>query len=346
MSSFGPPLSIQELALRMREHGIVCNTAEDIRLLETRLTAVGYYRLEEYTWSFRKLDPNDKSRRLSRFKRPMTFGPIWGAYLFDRRLRILLIDAIERFEIAMRNMVAQVFVEAAGDAYPLKHPHFIPGFMAHDPNYGTRGDKWKRKVNESFLSSNTLRIRHCRETHGVADVADLPIWITVELLTFGELKTLFDSMEPALKTMLAKRLGVADAFLSSTFALIHQVRNKCAHHARIWNIAWKKTDPRNSAKEVPIFRYHLTDAVWFASYNARAASWVIPSRATKQNSFSQISTAFVIVLCGFWLDKIAQTSHWKGRVEATVCPEGKCLSLATEAGFPLGWERHPLWKRP
>lgn len=65
----------------------------------------------------------------------------------------------------------------------------------------------------------------------------------------------------------------------------------------------------------------------------------------KRCSVRMKSTAFVFLLCGFRLDLMAQTSHWKERALMTIYHEGKLLRAAKEAGFVEQWEHHPTWKK-
>jgi len=48
------------------------------------------------------------------FKSDTSFDIIWERYIFDRRLRILLMDAIERIEIAIRSDIVYYFTKEHG----------------------------------------------------------------------------------------------------------------------------------------------------------------------------------------------------------------------------------------
>ena len=63
--------------------------------LIARLKAVNYYRLSGYLYPFRDL-PNDT------FRPGADLDTVWRRYNFDRRLRLILLDAIERIEVAVR----------------------------------------------------------------------------------------------------------------------------------------------------------------------------------------------------------------------------------------------------
>jgi hypothetical protein len=74
-----------------------------------RLRAVNYYRLSAYWYTFRI--PGDPADRL----RPGTsLDTVWRRYAFDRHLRLLVMDAIERIEIALRTEVVNRFTMQHG----------------------------------------------------------------------------------------------------------------------------------------------------------------------------------------------------------------------------------------
>lgn len=342
MSSFDPPLPNKDLVDLLMMHGIVCNTSDEQTLLERAIETVGYYRLEEYTWSFRKRVSADSPLRTAYFKQKTRFSLVWNYYLFDRRLRILLIDAIERFEVALRCAITQLLTDETGSNTPHADISLFPAMNAVDKKTGkTRHEKWLATIQSKYNDSGAYdpRVEHCKKAHGITDIRDLPIWIVMEMTTFGDLKKLYEGLAPALRTKLSLLFGVDEDFLTSSLILLHQVRNRCAHHKRVWNYLWLK----KTRYERPLFMHRLGEPEWYYRYDCASASWV-GSSATTIESFRRKDTAFIFILCGFWLKKIAQTSHWKERVEKVVQPSGCLLKVAEQAGFPIGWEKHPLWK--
>lgn len=343
MSSVDPPLSNKDLTSMLIRHGVLCNTPDEHALLERAVETVGYYRLEEYTWPFRKIDASDNSRRTAYFKQKTRFSVVWNRYLFDRRLRLLLIDAIERFEVALRCGITQLLTAETGGNTPHADISLFPKMQAVDKKTGkTQHAKWLGAIQSKYSDTGTYdpRIEHCKAFHGITDVSCLPIWIVMEMTTFGDLKKLYEGLRPDLKARLSQSMGVEDDFLTSSLILLHQVRNRCAHHKRIWNYLWQKN--RRFVK--PLFMNKPVAPVWYCHYDAASGAW-LGGTAPASWSFAPKDTAFVIVLCGFWLDRIAKSSHWKERVEKLVQPCGRLSNSAREAGFPDGWEKHPLWRR-
>jgi abortive infection bacteriophage resistance protein len=66
----------------------------DRALMKARLESVSYYRLSGYWFPFRKTD--------DQFRDNTSFESVWERYVFDRALRLVVMDAVERIEIAVR----------------------------------------------------------------------------------------------------------------------------------------------------------------------------------------------------------------------------------------------------
>lgn len=336
MSSIDPPLSDHDLAQRMIEHKLICQGEDEQQALEQFIKSIGYYRLEEYTWPYRLILNSKQNKRSSQFKKQITFKKIKNTYLFDRRLRILLMDAMERFEIALKNRITQVLTQASASSTPHANDTL---FINAD-----KLKKWRDGLQKTYMASQEARIIHCINHHGIVHVSDLPLWILMSLSTFGEVKKLYELMTVQLKNNLADDLGVSRDFLTASIMLFHKVRNKCAHHSRIWNVSWVRTAKKKDAQNsTPIFGAIFQDNRWFYVWEEGSCQWGLPTEGKKKLAFNPKNTAFVFILAGLWLDKIAQTSQWKARVISTLEPKGKLLHNAREAGFISHWAKHPLW---
>ena len=88
------PLTFEQQADRLIRRGM----QGDRELIVARLASVNYYRLSGYCYPFRNLDDT--------FRPGTTFAAVWQRYVFDRRLRLLVMDAIERIEVAVRFQLA------------------------------------------------------------------------------------------------------------------------------------------------------------------------------------------------------------------------------------------------
>lgn len=75
----------------------------DDALAQTYLNKIGYYRLSGYWYPYRRSRcMGDETVVEDRFKDNTKFSEIVDLYVFDKKLRLLMLDIIERIEIAFR----------------------------------------------------------------------------------------------------------------------------------------------------------------------------------------------------------------------------------------------------
>ena len=182
------------------------------------LQHLNYYRLGAY-WL-----PFEADHATHRFQPGTTFDAVLNLYVFDRELRLLVLDAIERVEVSVR----------AQWAYQMGHRH---GAHSHlDPSLARRPEHWQRnlvKLTEEVERSDEVFIRHLRKSY--AEQLP-PIWAVCEVMSLGLLSRWYDNLKPsATRRAIASVYGVDDAVLASWLHHAAFIRNTCAHHSRVWN---------------------------------------------------------------------------------------------------------------
>jgi abortive infection bacteriophage resistance protein len=291
-----PALSYEDQAKLLEKRGlIVSDRAAFLRCLE----AVGYYRLCVYWDPFKQ--PDDS------FLPNTHFDLVWQRYRFDRQLRLSVMDAIERIEVAVRTALvhdlalrsgpfAHLDVKNFPQVDPARHAQFIDDLQAE-----------AQKSSEKFAA-------HFRATYD--EFPDLPVWAVCEMMTFGGMFTLFNMSERSTRNTIAKRFGIHGPVLSSWLKTLNYIRNICAHHARLWN--------RDLAIR-PVIPDLKNDSRW---YGARAIS---PKKMF-----------VVLTLQRQLLLKIAPQSGWSERLFALFdrFPEIPLKAM----GIPDDWRTHDLWK--
>ena len=100
-----PSLSIDEHLNQWSSRGLVI---PDLTRARRYLTVISYYRLSAYILPFQLGDPEHH------FRAGTTFESVLDLYIFDRRLRLLILDAIERLEVALRARMTDVLAENHG----------------------------------------------------------------------------------------------------------------------------------------------------------------------------------------------------------------------------------------
>ena len=90
-----PALDENELIERYIERGLIIT---DRNRAARYLRHIGYYRLSPYTIPFQA------NRTTHSFRPDTTFDDIFSIHVFDRQLRLLTMDALERVEVAVRSL--------------------------------------------------------------------------------------------------------------------------------------------------------------------------------------------------------------------------------------------------
>ena len=238
-----------------------------------------------------------------------TFEKVWGYYRFDRKLRFLVMDAIERVEVAVRSSIVNLFAvqhgvfgyrDAANFAKPLDNVRFQKTLQFIDSE--------TTRSNEEFVS-------HFRASYDSSN--GLPLWMAAEVMTFGNLLTFFRLMKMSDKKAVARQFGLTSALMESWLTTLNYIRNICAHHGRLWN-------------------RHVAVCPLIPEKDARWHENAYPVNPMRVYSVLTILNALV--------KKVAPQSGWKVRLFSLLSdfPDIHRLSMA----IPTGFEKSALWKEP
>ena len=263
-----PPLSYDAQAALLTGRGM---TAADPAALRRQLEVVGYYRLCSYWHPFKR--PDDS------FAPGTTFETVWRRYVFDRRLRLVVMDAVERVEVAVRTALVTELV--------MRHGAFAhcnrANFPAADP---ARHTKFVTKLRDEAQQSTEQFVEHFKATYD--EFPDLPTWAAAETMTFGLMFTLFSMSDRRTQKLVARRFDLSGSVLNSWLRTLNYVRNICAHHARLWNreLAVKPL--------IPDMRH--------------GAGWHDPQPVANNRVF------VVLTMLRYLLTRCAPQSRWRDRV--------------------------------
>lgn len=169
------------------------------------LSVVGYYRLSGYWYPYRALGEPGFSRS-DKFIDGTSFDQVIALYEFDRMLKLLLLEATERFEIAMRVRVGHTL--GRHGAYAHLDPSLLDGrFTQHRPNRSSRYREWLTRVQHAQVRSREDFVEHFRSKYD----GPLPTWVVTEILEFGSLSTLYEGLASKDRAYIARGLGVVNA---------------------------------------------------------------------------------------------------------------------------------------
>ncbi|MFI2366457.1 Abi family protein [Promicromonospora sp. NPDC019610] len=295
------------------------------------LGTIGYYRLSAYWYPYRVIDQQQTSqsrrvRRHSAVPAGTAFTQILDLYSFDQCIKMAVMEAVERIEVAVRVQIADVL----GRRSPFGHhqTHCLDGaFTGRRPGESqSRHERWLDRLREQQRRSSEDFVQHFRTKY----TGDLPVWTAIELLDFGAMATLFTGLKRADRDVIAARLGVVDqrqhgdgSVLANWLRVLNFVRNTCAHHARLWN-------------------RHFTDKVRTSALGG------IESLQHLRHVSERDRARFYPALAVIWhlMSTISPESTWHVRTRATLdrFPTDGVVGPA-DMGFPPDWSRH-LRPRP
>ena len=210
-----PPLTFSEQADLLLRRGLQADRDDLIQ----KLQAVNYYRLSGYLYPFRQADDT--------FRPGTTLEIVWSRYTFDRQLRLLMMDAIERVEVAVRTQLAYHFAHTYGP-FAYLDPANFPGLKSEEY------EKWLAELREEIQRSREPFVTHFRNKYGDSHT-DLPIWMVAEVMSFGKVLTMFRGVATDLQKQIANEYSIPDEVMRSWLLALNTIRNICAHHGRLWN---------------------------------------------------------------------------------------------------------------
>ena len=285
-------------------------SVSDTDYAEHYLTMIGYYRLSAYSLPFQRSNSSTESDH--QFKPETQFEDILNLYVFDRELRLLLLDAIERIEVSLRSHMGNYMAIKYGPHWYMDESHFTRTY-AHKALLADIEQHCKRK--------KELFVKHYVDKYDSPKLP--PSWIVMELLTFGQLSTVYDHMANAAdQKAIARLFGTQAELLRSWLQTLSYIRNVCAHHSRLWN-----RELGNSPK-VP---------------KKTPENWVrVPIEVADANVRPNVRLYLVLVIIEFMLKNINPESTWHQRLLSLMQDHEKVSK--PHMGMPDDWFNDAFWQ--
>lgn len=257
---------------------------------------------------------------MDNFKPGASFEEVLNFYVFDKKLRSLATDALERIEIALR---AQISTQIGGrDKWAHRNSGQLDGRFCNTPSNRlpqmTRHGDWLKSQDSNFLRSKEDFAKHFRSKyHG-----DPPVWIASEVWDWGMLSHFYDGLRIKDKDAIAALYGdVTGREMATWIRALNDLRNICAHHSRFWNrglVVTLRMPPVGNAPELDHFRADVHST----------------SRAYG-----------VLAVMVFMLKSLYPATTWHRRVVDHVldAPRNPIIGPVS-AGFPVNWEQQGIWQ--
>ena len=211
--------------LRDTHNLIIPDEADAIRIL----SAVNYYRLSGYGIGLKKKDNNEE------YKNGVSLTTLYRLYLFDSMLRKSILYIIEHIEIQLRTQLAYELSLSYGSECYMDPGYFVTKYKSdgtdiHSMIISNFQKECQRQKNLPF-------VQHHNKTYG----GHFPLWVAVELFSFGNLSSLYGIMQTQDRKKVSDLYKTTPKHLESWILAFVEVRNLCAHYERLYNMPLKQT---------------------------------------------------------------------------------------------------------
>ncbi len=224
-----PALTLDEQVVLLQKRGLSIDDEESAKYF---LGNISYYKLSGYWFTFLK-EPHTAHL----FKLNTEFQKVINTYKFDRKLRILIFNQLERIENSFKTQLIYHYSLAYGS-------HWFDELSIYK-SYSNKS-KFIEILTGNTDKSKELFIEHYKNKYSNPKLP--PSWMSIEICSLGQVSLLFKNLKTSKeKKIVSKFFGVDHVVLESWMESLAFVRNICAHHSRLWNrqLPIKPTIPRN-----------------------------------------------------------------------------------------------------
>lgn len=207
-----------------------------------------------------------------------TFDEVYALYNFDRELRMIYLKYLLKIENSFKTVIAHSFSEVYGHDNYLKMSSFNC-----DPTIDVRELKNIAKTNNLKYPEDLKRIKQISAGNKIASVTKLigdiqkevsrqmnnnhevvthymtnhgyiPLWVLVNVLTFGKITNFYLNLKETDKINIAKNFNINYKELHKYMKILGLSRNKCAHDERFFDLKFRSNLHMNSIKNISVLK--------------------------------------------------------------------------------------------
>jgi len=275
-------------------------TVSDEQKAISYITNIGYYRLSAYCYPLLK---NPKTEHI--YKQGATFDMVMNMYLFDRKIRRLLFNEIEKIEVAIRSAMCNWISNELNDVFWMtENRHF------NNPALFTKRvdviQSELDKTNEEFIAHFINKYSNPYP----------PCWMIAEIMPFGMLCSTFNNLKYiSIRKKVAKHFGLSVPVFSSWMVSLVNLRNLCGHHNRTWN------------RENPLIPAPLRLPVF---------AWINDTTTDMKRIY------YRICIIKYLLFTVSPNNTFTQKLKSLLA-EFPTIDIRA-MGFPANWQTEPLWQ--
>lgn len=285
-----------QLVSLLQSRGLII---EDATKTENYLRHIGYYRFSAYLHPLLTLPKENHI-----FKNGATFNQALTMYRFDRHLRLLMFNQIEKIEIAVRSAIVNITSRETGNPFWMTDPTCF-----YD---ATQFAKTKQLIDAELTKSREDFIEHFRNTY-VEPYP--PSWMLAEILPLGVMTKIYDNIKSnQIRKKIAQEFALNIPVFKSWMTIITVTRNNCCHHSRVWN----------------------------RTFALRALTMRHMSRPWISATINQQKVFYSLCVIKYFLNIIVSENDMTEKVVSLLADYPSIDTKAM--GFPDNWQQEPLWQ--
>ena len=253
---------------------------------------------------------NEDSTVSNIFEPDTYFDDVLFLYEWDRQFRSLLLNAIERVEIAVRTQFT----------YHIGHKYGAFGHTdAVNFHANFNHQSWLSKLEGEVRRSNDDFIRHYQSKY--SGFPSVPIWMLTEVMSLGALSIGYRGLINDQKSGIEDKKAIAQHFdihhkkLGDWLHTLTYVRNICAHHSRLWNRSLAIRPDKTKDKQ-----------------------WLPPLTPRNDRVF------YILLMLRHLLRTIGHGEDWSQQTNQALEHLAHDKRWRTAMGIPDNWREHPIWK--
>lgn len=263
------------------------------------LRHIGYYRFSAYLYP---LLTTPKENHV--FKSGSTFDNALVMYRFDRHLRLLMFNQIEKIEVAVRSSIVNISSRETGNPFWMTDPSCF-----YDAKQFV---KTKQLIDTELAKSREEFIEHFRNTYSEPYP---PAWMLAEILPLGVLTKIYENIKSnQIRKKIAQEFSLNVPVFMSWMTIITVTRNNCCHHSRVWN----------------------------RTFALRALTMRRMTRPWISTNINQQKVYFSLCIIKYFLDIISPNNDMTSKLQSLLSDYPTIDTNAM--GFSKSWEQEALWQ--
>lgn len=221
--------------LKLKQLSFIDETAA-----EKILKQINYYHFKIYLHPL--LDPNCPTKK--NYKAGEYFEDAIDLYRFDEQIRFVLFRAIARIEIKLRSRLDHIMSSFSNNPFW----YLDNQWFRINNNNSYVIDSIRNRISNEFSNTKEEYATHYKSkyynnTHDNYKFLP-PFWIASEFLSIGTISKIYDNINvisinqspgSPLDSMAAEFGASSFKTLCSWIKTLRDIRNRCAHHSRLWN---------------------------------------------------------------------------------------------------------------